>query len=86
MNGTFFGLIRSGNASKQRGTVMEDAGAMVAFGGIFLGIYFIIKAVAQFQSMRRAEQAQEVEGPRDTDSAGSSGVEDGSLSKDNRET
>jgi hypothetical protein len=74
------------NSSIQQGTIMEDAGAMVAFGGIFLGIYFIIKAVAQFQSMRRAEQAQEVEGPRDTDSAGSSGVEDGSLSKDNRET
>jgi uncharacterized membrane protein len=51
---------------------MEDAGAMVAFGGIFLGIYFIIKALAQFQSMRRAHSTPEADGRQETDSAAAS--------------
>jgi len=44
---------------------MEDAGAMIAFGGIFLGIYFIVKAVAQFQSMRRVNPDRKTAGRQD---------------------
>lgn len=48
---------------------MEDAGAMIAFGGIFLGIYFIVKALAQFQSMRRVNPARKTAGRQDVNPA-----------------
>ena len=56
---------------------MEDAGAMIAFGGIFLGIYFIVKAVAQFQSMRRGNPVQEAAGRQDETPAEASDDEHG---------
>lgn len=56
---------------------MEDAGVMVAFGGIFLGIYFIVKAVAQFQSMRRVNPARKNAGRQDLNPAAASDDEPG---------
>ncbi len=57
---------------------MEDAGAMIAFGGIFLGIYFIVKAVAQFHSMRRVNPAQGAAGSQDVSPSKTSDDEPGS--------
>ncbi len=56
---------------------MEDAGAMIAFGGIFLGIYFIVKAVAQFHSMRRVNPAQGAAGSQDVSPSKTSDDEPG---------
>lgn len=65
---------------------MEDFGVLIVIGGIFMGLYYILKASALLLAARRAKQAQETAALQDTDPAEAFGVEDGSHSKDDRET